>query len=159
MAQKTNTYYSNSNVYAENEDYVYGNTALRSEAWRELENQPQKRLSNQTRRNREKALYMNFGYVLFLFAALFTSAVILINYINLQSELTNQTRTISSMESELNTLRVSNDEAYTRVNSKIDLDEIRDIAINKLGMVYATEGQIVVYSDKGNDYMRSVINE
>ena len=35
-----------------------------------------------------------------------------------------------------------------------DLEEIKRIAISELGMTYAEEGQIILYSSAGTDYMR-----
>ena len=47
------------------------------------------------------------------------------------------------MESTLNSLKVSNDEEYSRIESSVDLDEIRRIAITELGMTYRIKNQIV----------------
>lgn len=139
--------------------YIYGNTVRKTEIRRQLEEAPRRRLSNETRKNREKAHYMSLGYVLFLFAALCTSAIVLINYIQLQAELTTKLETISALERELNNLRLSNDEEYMRINSSLDLEEIRRIAIGELGMTYAQEGQIDTYSNEGHDYMRQATGE
>ena len=59
-------------------------------------------------------------------------------------------------ESTLNDLKVKNDEAYNRIISGIDLEEIKRIALMELGMVYAQEGQIIEYENKSADYMRQV---
>lgn len=136
--------------------YVYGNTARRLDVQREIEQEPRRQLSNETRKNREKAHHMSFGYVVFLVAAFCTCAFILINYIQLQSELTNRTKQLAILESELNTKRLENDEAYNRITNSIDLEEIKRIAIGELGMTYAEEGQIITYSSVTNDYMRQV---
>ncbi len=61
---------------------------------------------------------------------------------------------VAKKESELNRLKLSNDEEYSRITNSIDLEEIRRIAIGELGMTYAKEGQIESYSSEGNDYMR-----
>lgn len=61
---------------------------------------------------------------------------------------------ISRLESELNELKLSNDEEYSRITSSVDLEEIRRIAIGELGMRYAKEGQIIGYSTEGSDYVR-----
>ena len=34
------------------------------------------------------------------------------------------------------------------------LEEIKKIAINELGMKYAKEGQVIIYSGEGSDYVR-----
>jgi cell division protein FtsL len=120
---------------------------------RQLEENP-RRISNETRKNREKAHHMSLGYVVFLLAALCACAIILINYVQLQSELTAKTQVIATKEHELNNLKLSNDEAYNRIVRSIDLEEIKQVAIGELGMTYAAEGQIVTYQNDGADYMR-----
>lgn len=141
-----------------NSAYIYDNTARDLQIQRQLEEAPRRQLSNETRKNRDKARHMSFGYVAFLVAALCTCAFILINYIQLQAELTNKMQHVARLERELNSLRLSNDEEYSRITSSIDLEEIKRIAIGELGMVYAEEGQIISYTNKGNDYMRRVSN-
>ena len=42
-----------------------------------------------------------------------------------------------ALETELEDLRKENDDNYTRIMTSVDLDYIRDVAINELGMVYA----------------------
>ena len=136
--------------------YVYGNTARKVEIQRQLQEPPKKPVQNEVRKNREKAHHMSMGYVLFLAAALVVAGLILVNYVQLQAELTNLTKINASRVSELSSLRLANDEAYNRVLNSIDLEEVKRIAIGELGMVYAQEGQIYNYTSKGNDYMRKV---
>ena len=69
-------------------------------------------------------------------------------------ELTTKITEVSRMESELNSLKLSNDEEYSRITSNINLEEIKRIAIGELGMTYATEGQVITYASSSNDYMR-----
>ena len=140
--------------------YIDGNTVRKLEperVWEEPEEAaPVKKPYHEVRKNRDKAHYMNLGYVMFLAAALCVAAVILVNYVQLQAELTNLTRTVASDESTLNRLKVNNDEEYNRIISSIDLEEIKRIAITELGMVYAQEGQIIEYENESGDYMRQV---
>lgn len=97
---------------------------------------------------------MNPGYVLFLSVALVFAVMTLCSYINLQSDITNQVDAISEMESRYNNLKLTNDEEYNRINSSIDLEEIKAVAIGELGMTYAREGQIVNVEDSETDYVR-----
>ena len=53
-------------------------------------------------------------------------------------------------------MRLANDEEYNRIVNSIDLEEIKRIAMGELGMVYAQEGQVITYENKGYDYMRQV---
>lgn len=107
-----------------------------------------------TRHNRDKAKHMNIGYVVFLTFALLLCAVILINYIHLQASVILHINEITRLETELNTLKRSNDEEKNRLESNIDLDYIRQIAIGELGMVYANEDQIILYKTQMHDSMR-----
>ena len=140
--------------------YVDGNTVRKLEperVWEEPEEElPVKKPHHEVRKNRDKAHYMNAGYVMFLAAALCIAAVILVNYVQLQAQLTNLTKTVASNESTLNRMKVANDEEYNRIVSSIDLEEIKRIAITELGMVYAQEGQIIEYENETGDYMRQV---
>lgn len=136
--------------------YVYGNTARQPDVRRQLEEAPKRQLSNETRKNRDKAQHMNPGYVLFLLGALLVCAIVLMNYVEMQSEITTTVKSISSLESQLNNMQLTNDENYNRIVSNIDLEEIRKIAIGELGMTYAKEGQIITYESAGSDYMRRV---
>ncbi len=107
-----------------------------------------------TRHNRDKAKHMNIGYVVFLTFALLLCAVILINYIHLQASVISHINEITRLETELNTLKRSNDEKKNRLESNIDLEYIRQIAIGELGMVYANEDQIILYKTQKHDSMR-----
>lgn len=136
--------------------YIYGNTARNLQ---EELNVPRKILSNETRKNREKAHHMNIGYILFLSGALFACAICLIGYVQKQSELTAKIAQVSKLEKELNTLKLSNDEMYTRIQSNVNLEEIRKIAIEELGMTYAEEGQVILYQENKKDYMHQNAEE
>lgn len=134
--------------------YIEGDVVRKLDIQQKMDEPPHKRISNSTRKNREKAFYMNLPYVIFLASALFIMGVVLSKYIQLQSDITRTVEHISKLESELNDLKLSNDEEYSRITSSIDLEEIRRIAIGELGMGYAKEGQIIGYQTDGSDYVR-----
>lgn len=136
--------------------YNAGNTAKQLDVTKAIREEPKKQLSHAARKNRDKARHMNPGYVLFLMGALMLAGFVLIGYIRLQSDITNSITNISKLESQLNNLRLENDEEYSRVQSAVDLEEIKRIAIQELGMTYAREGQVVEFSAEGNDYVRQV---
>lgn len=99
---------------------------------------------------------MSPGYVLFLGAALMAAGIILVYYIGLQSDITNSVKNIASLERQLNDLKVANEEDYSRINSSVDLEEIRRIAIQELGMQYAKEGQIISFASENSDYVKQM---
>lgn len=150
---------TSSSVRGNRNIYVYDNTARRLEVQRQIAEPARKPVQHEVRKNRDKARHMSMGYVLFLAAALVVAGLILVNYVQMQAELTNMTRVIATKESELSNLQMTNDEAYNRVMSSIDLEEVKRIAIGELGMVYAQDGQVYTYTNESNDYMRQVIQD
>lgn len=112
------------------------------------------RLSNSTRKNREKALNMNLGYVMFLAVAVVVTLMVCISYLKLQAEMTHRVKNISSLEKEVADLRSDNDETYNRITNSIDLEHIKQVALEEIGMVYASESQVVLYENQESDYVR-----
>ncbi len=151
MAQMARDYYINDNLARQNyvgQDFV-----------RQLQEEPRRSISNEARKNREKAHHMNLGYMAFLMLALCAAGFVLVNFLQVQSQMTRKAETVASLEKQLNNLRLENDEKLSRIDNNIDLEGIKRIAIGELGMVYAGEGQIVVYTNEGNDYLRRVAGD
>lgn len=136
--------------------YVYGNTARRLEVMPEMEPKRtgQRVPRNAIRKNREKARHMNPAYVMFLSVACVVTFVVCFRYIQLRSEITGRIENISDLESQLSDLKIENDAEYSRVTNSVDLEEIKRIAMEELGMVYADEEQVVMYEDKEAEYFR-----
>lgn len=140
-----------------NQYYVHGNTVRKADVTEEIRKRPKQKTNNNTiKKNREKAKHMSIGYVMFLCMALVATGMILIYYVGLQSDIANSVKNISKLERELNDLRVANDEEYSRITSSIDLEEIRRVAIQELGMQYATQGQIISFASESNDYVKQM---
>ena len=134
--------------------YLEGTAAKQLERGFEAEKLPvRKKVSNTTRKNREKMFHMNLGYVAFLVIALALATFTLCGYIELQSGITNHVKQISDMEAESNSLKMANDDEYNRITSSVDLEKIRAIAIGELGMVYAQDGQIIQIENTETDYV------
>lgn len=140
----------------QNAYYVQGNTVRKAQPVRRMPAEPKKKVNNSVRKNRERAKHMSPGYVLFLGAALMAAGIILVYYIGLQSDITNSVKNIASLERQLNDLKVANEEDYSRINSSVDLEEIRRIAIQELGMQYAKEGQIISFASENSDYVKQM---
>lgn len=105
-------------------------------------------------RNREKALGMSKGFVVFL--ALMCAAILYcsVNYLQCKSQITTKMKQVAALESELAQLKEDNDAYYSQVTSDIDLNNIKKIAIGRLGMKYPSEDQTVTYKTEGNSYLR-----
>ena len=141
--------------------YVDGNTVRKLEAAPDYRREREERIQREirrhnehmARRNKERALRMNLGYVLFLTTAALVTALVSVAYIRLQSDVTGRMRRISALESQVANLKADNDAALNRISTSVDLDYVKDAAINQLGMVYPTADQLVYYSIEDDDYM------
>lgn len=134
--------------------YVSGSVAYQYDVVEEIKKKPVKRLSKQTIRNREKAKLMNLGTVFFMAAAMCVAGVVLYCYLALQTANAASVDEIAAMESQLNALKLENDEEQSRIMSSVNLEEIKTRAIESLGMQYAQEGQVVEVQGASDDYVR-----
>ena len=143
--------YDNRRVKRRQAYYEDGNAARRLE---EVPVRPKKKLSKTAQKNRAKSTNMGKGYIVFLFliCALATGACV--HYIRLTALVTEQKSTVDAKALELNELKADNDAYYSEIMTNVDLEEIRDRAINELGMDYATEDQINYYTPGNNNYVR-----
>lgn len=91
---------------------------------------------------------------IFLTVAVLSVSIAITYYLSLQSDITNSIKSISRMESQLNELRTDNDEYYSRISGNVDIEMVRTVAIQELGMRYADEGQIISFNGEGSDYVR-----
>ena len=135
--------------------YVYGSAVPKYDIPKRLE-EPRKVVNPEVRKNREKAKYMSFGYITFIIAALVLAGVVLIGYIRLQADITALSGEITRQEKLINNLKIENDEAWSRLDRVEDLEEIKRVAFQELGMTYPKEGQIISYEVAGYDYVRMV---
>ena len=117
------------------------------------EEQQKKSRRNAARRNRERALHMNRGYVAFLSLCVAVVAFAAVALVQIQSQVTQRMEHIAALESQITDLKADNDARYKEIVTSVDLDYIKDVAINQLGMQYATEDQIIYYSVENNNFM------
>ena len=47
-----------------------------------------------------------------------------------------------------------NDSAYNRIVSSVDLEWVKDVAMNEMGMVYASDRQMRTYDSTQSDYVK-----
>lgn len=132
-------------------DYVDG-AAVRK---LQVKEQPDRaRIRAQHYARQAKPQRMGIGYVLFLAVSLGVAMWVCVGYLKLQADNTARVKNIAALESQLSKLKDENDDEYNRVTTSVELEKIRDIAINELGMVYANEDQVVLYDNEGSDYVK-----
>lgn len=148
--QQTRTFYN-----------IEGNTVRKLNAMperapreeREREREREQRVDQKTRANRRRAMQMNPGYLLFLTAAVVLTLGICARFIQLQTEINTRMRNVATKESQVLDLKTDNDATLNRIETSINMDEMRNTAINELGMVYPGQDQIVYFQVEPNDYM------
>ena len=145
--------------------YINGNTVRelnpepirrerRGPSREELEERRRKKnRKNAARRNRERALFMSKGYVAFLSICVAISAYAAVTYVHLQADVSDYMRSVAKLQGQIENLRADNDARFKAVSTSADLNEIKNIAINQLGMNYAAEEQIIYYSVENKNYM------
>lgn len=143
--------YDNRRVQRRGTEFENGNAARRLE---EVPSQPKKKLSRTVRKNRARSMNMGIEFLVFLFLMCVLTTGACVYYLQLTVDATVQRSELAAKEIKLNELKADNDAYYNEVTTDIDLDEIRDKAVNKLGMQYPTEEQIKYYISGNNSYVR-----
>ncbi len=136
--------------------YVYGSAARNIDVRQALDEAPTGEPLRTLRgeQKKEHKMHMGFVYVLFLIACVTVTGYGLFTYLRLQSEITTLSNNISVHETQLNNLTLANEDEYSKMINAVDFDQIRKIAIEELGMVYASEDQIITYTRENSDYVR-----
>lgn len=126
--------------------YVYGNTVRK-----ELQPVPRnsvkekKEISQRTQQNRDNALHMSRGYVMFLAIAAVVALFACVKYLQLQAEVTNRAKNIAVLQKAVADLNESNTTRYNAIQNSMNLEEIREQAINEFGMVPVTSADVIEY--------------
>lgn len=133
---------------------VYGNVIKEMRV--EVPAQPKKvqgpvEVSRKNYKRQQNAL--SIRYCVFLAVACIFTLVVGAFYLQQQALATKNQKTIASLESQLAELKKENADNLNRIETSINLEEIRDIAINELGMIYATEENVVLYKNTRQNYV------
>ena len=138
--------------------YVYGNTVRKDVTVIQKPEKQPKEISQRVRNNRTKALHMSRGYVVFLAIAASVALFACVRYLQLQSEITERSKHITAMQIELEDAKEENTTRYNAIVNSMNLEVIRDKAMNELGMVYAEAGQVIEYQNPANHLITQYAN-
>lgn len=105
------------------------------------------------RNRRQQRETLSIPYCVFLAAACVMTLVFGAFYLQQQALATSSQKQIASLESQLAELRKTNADELNRIETSVNLEEIREIALNELGMVYATEENVVLYENTRQNYV------
>lgn len=140
--------------------YIYGNTVRQAQVMperqpREVERpKREKQVSPQVKKNRRQALRMNPAYLAFLTIAAVVTLAACVWYLQLRAEVSSRSANIATLQQELVEIKEENTTRYNSIMDSVNLEEVRNKAINELGMVYASSEQVVTYQNPENDYVK-----
>lgn len=121
---------------------------------RHVQPQYKPRVTKETRRNRQRAYAIDRGYLFVLGLAMLATLFMCVSYLSVQATVTHQKKQIAIASKELSTLVDENNATLERLNSKLNLNYVYNVATKKLGMVHAGESQIIYYDSSSPDYLR-----
>lgn len=119
-----------------------------------VQKRPAPQVSAKTKKSREHVLQISVGYVLFLTAAAVVTVFTCVNYLQLQAKGTRLQKQVTALQTQLDQAKLENDSDYNQIMAGVDMEHIKDIAMNEYGMTYATGSQIVEYDLQDSDYVR-----
>ncbi len=153
MAQVQTYYVTEGNVVHKTHQ-----TILSREEKREIELLRQQQEKERAKRAKVRALRrQKLNTILMVFGAAAICAM-LIGYVSLCNSNTTLRKNISSLESEISDVKLAISAAESRIETATNLAEVMVVAMDELGMDYASSDQIVYYSVDNDDYMSQYAN-
>ncbi len=132
---------------------VYGNVVRKRVQEPERREKESQEFQVSHRRHQQKSANLSIPYCMFVAAACVLTLVSGAYYLQQQALSTSNLKKISSLETELADLRKTNADDLNRIEASVNLDEIREVAINELGMVYASKENVVLYENTSQNYV------
>lgn len=141
---------------ARGREYIDGNTVrkLNTNAVPERRYEKEERLSPKTKKKIDKVRSFDLKYTLALVVAIGFTFSACVSMISVQAEINAQKKEIAALESKYQNLSNDNDAAAARVGREVDLNEIKKIAMEELGMVYPNKSQVVTYDSASEQYVK-----
>ncbi len=117
------------------------------------EEQRRKRTERNVQRNRAKATRIGGLFTLLIVGAMAVMLFTCAKYIALTNSKSDNAKKITALQDELGELKESNDRKEQMIDTSIDYEYIYNVATDKLGMIYASEDQIVKYPGGESEYV------
>ena len=108
---------------------------------------------HESRKNQGLSASFGFAFTFVMAAAMVVIFITLVNFISLNIDISHKSKQIASLRKELSTVTMENDNMEMAINSSIDYDYIYKVATEELGMVYASQSQIVTYDHEDSEYV------
>ena len=152
MAQFSTYYYEEGNAAR-----VMETEALPTREDYERELREEKEFNRRVRiRNHRRQKLQTRRVTAFFAAGVVAIGVLFGSYVHMQNKITTSMNNISRLENQISELKTENAAAKSRIATAVNLNEIKNVAIKDLGMVYANSSQIVYYNVDDEDYMNQL---
>ncbi|HHT97046.1 MAG TPA: hypothetical protein GXZ90_04030 [Clostridiales bacterium] len=143
------------NIYNTRTSYIEGNVAhqLNMNPERIRREQPS-HIPDQRRRTRQKEVKeigISFKSLLVLTMAIVATLYVCTGYLKQHSDVKAMENNIFRLEEELNHLVNKNNYNIEKINTKLDLNNIYEIAVGELGMVFPNNNETITYNRKEKD--------
>ena len=112
----------------------------------------EKRKAKLKRARRKKVQSINATIAIIFCVAFF------VGYIFLQTRVSERVDNIAELETQISALKADNGATEARINTSANLANVRNTALNELGMVYAGADKIVYYDIQTSDTMNQYNN-
>lgn len=158
MGQKT---YGKTAGHKDKEAYVQGSTVRKlyvAQPYTDVPDVEEVREERKERRARQRQIHranqINFLYTVAVTGVVAVIFTICFQYLNVQSTVKNNASEVAKMQSDLNSLKESNDEQEVEINASIDYNALYNTAVNELGMVYPNKNQVISYDAGESQYVK-----
>ncbi|MDR1800840.1 MAG: hypothetical protein LBQ95_03260 [Lachnospiraceae bacterium] len=151
MAARNNYKGSERNYYennSRNKAYIYGSAVPKR-----LE-RPERKEDPRQVRVPSKAQRKSSAHTKMFVMALIMIMGVAVGLIYLQAQNNAMKSNVSVLQEELKNLREENNNRYHSLNDNINLDAIKDRAVNGLGMTAVTPEQVIDYDNPVSDYIQ-----
>lgn len=106
---------------------------------------------SRTRQREVKEIGINFKSLLVLTMAIVATLYVCTAYLKQHSDVKAMENNILRLEEDLTNLIKNNNYSIEKINSKLDLNNIYEIAVGELGMVFPNKNEIITYNKKEKD--------
>lgn len=90
---------------------------------------------------------------LILSVAIAITMYLCVDFIQVQSDLTQMEKKIVSLEKDVKVMKSHNDALYSELQTSVDLRHVYEIAVGELGMVYPNNNEVINYQCEAKDYV------
>ena len=132
---------------------VNGSSAVRRQEERQDDRKPSRKRQRRVL-PRSAVDIIPVAYVFMVAVACVCILMFSVMYIHAKTEVTTLTKTVSTLQTNLETLRQENQDLQNEITAGTSLETIYRKAVDELGMVAADDSQVIYYDQSDSEYVR-----